>query len=362
MKISRFSSQTAWLALVEFLACVLIVGSGFPSSARAQQKDEEPSSRHICPVEAMRNGTCDPNPARIKSAQPANPQRKRPQYKRVAKQTSTAAKCNNRVKETQIAKNRTECVSSAQAVAKVDLPLSSQRIGVTIWKIREAQRSYNGARILWHPAESKPAVEYQAERISGEPVLAYGERVRLGIESPRDGYLYVFDRELYHDGSLSAPYMVFPTTRLRDGNNRIRANRPVELPGLIDSPFFFEAKRVGLDPNKRLVGEVLSIAITDKPISRLSNFGRDAVQVSLSDMESVESLYEGRAEVFELEGGVSQPYSEAEREAGNSGARLLTHSDPVPQTFYLVEDRHNGGLLVSLVLKYEGQTARALSE
>lgn len=205
MNVSRLTSGTASMVLVSALACVLVLSSGLSSRARAPQENEDPGSRHICPVEAMRNGTCDPNPNRSKSGSPTSAQRKQPQYKRVAKQTSTAGRCNNRVKEAQTAKNRTECVSSAQAVAKVDLPLSSQRIGVTIWKIREAQRGYNGVRILWHPAESKPAVEYQAERISGEPVLDYGERVRLGIESPRDGYLYVFDRELYHDGSLSAP-------------------------------------------------------------------------------------------------------------------------------------------------------------
>lgn len=361
MKISSSKSPKTNLLFTALLSCMLVSCAGLSTGAAAQQSDEGIGPRHICPVEAIRNGTCDPSPARGKPGPSPIAQRKQPQYKRVAKQTNTAAKCNNRVKETQIAKNRTECTSSAQVVAKADLPLSSQRVGVTIWKIREAERGYNGARILWHPEESKPAVEYQAERISGEPVLGYGERVRLGIESPRDGYLYVFDRELYQDGSLSAPYMIFPTTRLRDGNNRIRANRPIELPALIDNPFFFEARKVGLDPSKRLAGEILSIAITDKPISRLSDFGRDAAQVSSSDMESVERLYGGRAEVFELEDGVRQPYSEAEREAGNLGARLLTHSDPVPQTFYLIEDKHNGGLLVSLALKYEGDNTHAFS-
>ncbi|HVQ36756.1 MAG TPA: DUF4384 domain-containing protein [Pyrinomonadaceae bacterium] len=360
MNIFRLNSLTTWLAFTVLLTCVLTLGSGLSTSAKMQQQDEGPNPRHICPVEAIRNGTCDPNPAgHGKSGPPVSAQRKQPQYKRVAKQTSTAAKCINRVKETHTAKSQTGCGSSTQAVAKVDLPLSSQKVGVTIWKVREARRGYNGARILWYPKESKSSVQYEAERISGEPVLAYGEKVRLGIESPRDGYLYVFDREIYHDGSLSAPYMIFPISRLRDGNNRIRANRPIELPALVDDPFFFEAKKVGLDPSKRLVGEVLSIAITDKPITRLSNLGQDAVQVSAADMEFIERLYTGYSEVFELEGGVSQPYSETEREAANTGARLLTYADPVPQTFYLVEDKHNGGLLVSLVLKYQDSGGRS---
>jgi hypothetical protein len=334
----------------------LAVLTGFSSTVTAQEQGGSPEGRHLCPVEAIRNGVCDPNPNRSKPGPSSTTQRKQPQYKRVAKQTTTVAKCNVRVQQTIAVKVQTMCGPAAPTTSqKPDLPLTSQRVGVTIWRLRPVRPAYQGARILSHPEPSKPAVEYQAERIQGDPVLSYGEKVRLGIESPRDGYLYVFDRELYQDGSLSESYMIFPTTRLRDGDNRIKANRPVELPSLSDDPVYFEAKKIGLDPKKTLVGEILSIAITDKPISRLREFGRDATQVSPGDIESLENLYAGRAEVFELEQGVGSPYSIAERDAGNSsGSRLLTHADPVPQTFYLIEDKRNGGLLVSIALAYKG--------
>ncbi len=358
------------LRFVRVLLVIIAFGSGCVLLAQTQPTDEQTSGRHICPVEAIRNGTCDPNPAKGKSPTPGNPQgpvinvpKRQPQYKRVALQPNTSAACNSRVKaiKPQATKTIVACEAPSQVSRREDLPISSQKVGITIWRIREVQRGYTGARILWHPEQANVPTEYQAERIQGDPVLAYGDKVRLGIESPRDGYLYVFDRELYQDGSLSAPYMIFPTTRLRDGNNLIRASRPIELPSLTDNPFFFEAKRVGLDPKKTLVGEILSIAITDRPITGLRDFDRDAGQVSLTNMELIERLYAGRAEVFELEDGIHQPYFESEREAATSGARLLTHSDPVPQTFYLVEDKHNGGVLVSLALKYEGRNAHAFS-
>jgi hypothetical protein len=326
------------------------------SAAPQGQEPEVDGGRHLCPVEAIRNGVCDPNPNKNKSGSPSTAQKKEPQYKRVAKQTTTVARCNVRVQQTMAVKIEATCRPAATTASqKADLPLTSQRVGVTIWRLRPARPTYQGARILSHPESSKSAVEYQAERIQGDPVLAYGDKVRLGVESPRDGYLYVFDRELYQDGSLSAAYMIFPTTRLREGDNRIKANRPVELPSLTDDPVYFEAKKIGLDPKKILVGEILSIAITDRPISSLRDFGRDAVQVSSSNIESLEKLYAGRAEVFELEQGVGQAYSIIERDAANnSGSRLLTHTDPVPQTFYLVEDNRNGGLLVTVALAYKG--------
>lgn len=355
MKPSGFTVTKTKLALARGLLVAVMIGSAVVVAAQTQQSDEGPGGRHICPVQAIRNGTCDPNPGKNKRGQSsAREEKKQPQYKRVAKQTSTVPTCNKRVTETQIAKkNQSACKPPTQLARRDDLPLTAQRVGITIWKVREVLRGYNGARILSHPQRSGTSVEYQAERMQGDPLLAYGDKVRLAIESPRDGYLYVFDRELYEDGSLSAAYMIFPTTRLREGNNRIRANQPVEIPSLKDDPFYFEAKKIGLNPKKKLVGEVLSIAITDKPIAAFKDFGRDVMQVSSDDMQSVERLYSAKAEVFELEEGVGKPYSTVERDAANLGTRLLTHADPVPQTFYLVEDKNNGGLLVSLALKYE---------
>lgn len=361
MRQSEFVMKRTTLGFVRLLLVTIALGSGCVLAAQTQETEEQPGGRHICPVEAIRNGTCDPNPGKGKSPTPGKPQgpvinlpKRQPQYKRVAKQTNTSAACNTRVKaiKPQATKTTVACEAPSQSSRREDLPISSQKVGITIWRIRVVQRGYTGARILWHPDQTNVPLEYQAERIQGDPVLAYGDKVRLGVESPRDGYLYVFDRELYEDGSLSAAYLIFPTTRLSEGNNRIRANRPIELPSLTDNPFYFEAKKIGLDPRKRLVGEVLSIAITDKPIASLGDLGRDAIQISPAVMESLEKLYTGRAEVFELEEGIGQPYTTAERDAANDGGRLLTHGDPVPQTFYLVEDKRTGGLLVTIALRY----------
>ena len=326
-------------------ALSLVFAAGFAISLAAPAQDDEGSgSRHICPSKAIRkDGTCDPNPNGT-SPKASAAQKKPARYTRVAKQSSTAAKCHVRVEETGLGKPQVGCDLQILRLKK-DLPETSPRVGVTIWRVREAQRDYDGARILSHPG-------HQAERLEGHPVLSYGERVRLGIESPNDGYLYVFDRELYHDGSLSAPYMVFPSTKLRRGDYRIWANRLIELPAATDAPFYFEAKKVGLDPSKRLVAEILSIVITDKPIEDLRP-GEGETLVSTKKMDSIENLYAGRAEVFELDYGVGRAYSTIERDAAsNDASRMLTHRDPVPQTFFLVEDKHNKGLLVTIALTY----------
>lgn len=358
---SNFDIKTTTFGFVRISLIAVIAGWIFVLSAQIRSTEAQSGEdRHICPVEAIRNGSCDPNPAKVKNTNAQKPKgtdssssRKRSEYVRVAKQGNTSAGCNYRTKG--VAKQTTKSVTCEPPLnnqQRQDLPISSQKVGITIWKVSEVKRGYEGARILSHPDSSRPAVEYQAERIAGNPVVTYGDKVRLSIESPRNGYLYVFDREVYEDGSFSVPFLIFPTTRLRDGNNEIRSNSPIELPAISDNPFYFEAKKVGIAPGKVLVGEVLSIVITDQPISTLP-IGRDANEILGTKMDSIEVLYSGRAEVFELDGGLGLPYSTAERDAATSGARLLTHNDPVPQTFYLVEDRRTGGLLVTLALKYQ---------
>ena len=65
--------------------------------------------------------------------------------------------------------------------------------------------------------------------------LAIGQRVRLSIESARTGYLYVINRELYADGSTGEPYLIFPTTRLHRGDNKVTIGR-IEVTAVSTAP------------------------------------------------------------------------------------------------------------------------------
>ena len=88
------------------------------------------------------------------------------------------------------------------------------------------------ARLLVQETEDQrtESVEWTPERVETGTTFSVGERVRLSIESPRAGYLYVIDREQYADGSTSDPYLIFPTLRIRGGNNSVRAGKVIELP------------------------------------------------------------------------------------------------------------------------------------
>lgn len=52
-----------------------------------------------------------------------------------------------------------------------------------------------------------------------------GDRIRLSIESNTDGYLYIF-----HTENNGEPQMLYPDKRLEQGDNRIEAHVPYEIP------------------------------------------------------------------------------------------------------------------------------------
>ena len=65
-------------------------------------------------------------------------------------------------------------------------------IGITIWRLRAVRETDNKeARLLLQEESGASAVEYTPERVESQTLFRAGERVRLGIESPRDGFLYV---------------------------------------------------------------------------------------------------------------------------------------------------------------------------
>ncbi|MGH9937906.1 MAG: DUF4384 domain-containing protein [Blastocatellia bacterium] len=215
-------------------------------------------------------------------------------------------------------------------------------IGLTIWRLRPSRVADNReARLLLEEGSSKET-EWTPERVEADTVFAPGERVRLGIESPRDGYLYVIDREQYTDGTLSDPYLIFPSLLSRDGANSVAAGKLIELP----EGAAFQLKPLRPD----YAGEVLTILVTPEPLKDVKP-GSGAVKLDSEMVKRWESQWAGSVERFELVGGAGKPYTKAEKDAGQSGARALTQDDAMPQTLYHVGVKNGAPLLVKVPLR-----------
>ena len=217
-------------------------------------------------------------------------------------------------------------------------------LGVTLWRLRQAESADSkGARLL--EQKSGKSVEWTAERIEAGTPLNEGDHVRISIESPTSGYLYVIDRERYSDGSSGDAYAIFPTTRTRGGDNAVAAGRVIEFPAQEDNPPYFTLSR----SRKEHLGEELILIVSPRPLAEIPA-SSTPIKLPAGLLAEWEKQWGGKAEQFELEGGAGRQYTTQEKAAGTDGARMLTQTDPLPQTVLRVNAKPGNALLVKVLI------------
>ena len=215
-------------------------------------------------------------------------------------------------------------------------------VGVTLWRLRRATRSDSGERLIVH--DDNAVSEWLPERISATTRLVQGDRLRIGVEAVRAGYLYVIDREQYADGTLGEPYLIFPTTRTLGGDNQVAIGRLIELPGQEDSPPFFSMKKSRPDH----VAEVLSVIVSPTKLEglQITDKAQKLTDAQVASWESQWGLSVGRLEMS----AVGQTWT---REEKNAETRALTSSAPAPQlVFYRPNVKSTEPMFVKLRLQY----------
>ena len=223
---------------------------------------------------------------------------------------------------------------------------SDAALGITIWKMWPSTVA-DVARLLVLDPTSGSKVEFTPHRIEAGDVLGIGDRVRLSIESPANGFLYVVDQELFSDGGLGPPYLIFPVNGTRGGDNRVLAGQLVDIPEQSDPVNAFTIKPKG--PSDR--GEKLTILLSPGPIPGIP-LVRDALPLSNAIFRSWLQQSQSRAEHFELADGRGRSWTTAEQEAGTDPKRLLTLIDPAPQTVFLFPGGRGKPILATVLLKF----------
>jgi hypothetical protein len=217
-------------------------------------------------------------------------------------------------------------------------------VGITIWALRPSNPADDKSAVLT-VAENGGSRTYAPIRVAAGKPLAVGQRVRLSIEAPREGFLYVINREQYADGTYSEPYLIFPTLRTRGGKNDVTAGRVIEIPDQEDNPPYFT-----LRPRREgQTAEVLIVLVTPEPLKDVK-IGRNALKLSQEQFASWESMWGVEAERFELAGGVGRPWTRVEKEAG-LGSRLLVQDEPMPQTLYRVPVKPGNPVMLTVPLE-----------
>jgi len=217
-------------------------------------------------------------------------------------------------------------------------------VGVTLWRMSPSLASDPPAvRSLIH--EGGVEREMTPERIAADTPLLEDQMVRLGIETARAGYLYVVDQDQFADKSKSDPYLIFPTMRLRGGDNHVMAGILVEVPAVDDKPPYYRVKRARPDQ----VAELITILITQQPIKEVK-IGTERQTLSAAQLAGWEKQWAASTYKLEAPAQVGKHLTVEEKDAA-AGKKKLAPGDPLPQTMYRVDAKAGSPLLIHLPLQ-----------
>jgi hypothetical protein len=264
--------------------------------------------------------------------------------KKASKHASTA-----RAKPPQYAFVRSEKnVSRARppkAAAAVKGPLRSLDIGVTLWRLRPPHKSEAGAFLLPVLDDDHERTMWLAERVPIDTVFNPGDRLRFAVESSAAGYIYVFGREMYSDGSFGKPYTIFGGSgaegSVRPGMLFDIPDQQEDLPYLLITP-----KKVNY------IGELLTIIIAPRPTDQLA-LDKDGKLKNGDNLSQIE--FGSEAEVYSRSDAENTIFTKAEADAScgvktrelvreqpgtdpcAAHARELTREEALPQTIYRIK-------------------------
>src|SRR6185369_6619211 len=118
-------------------------------------------------------------------------------------------------------KNTTQGVQDIAAYIPLDNDnktiLGGIDVGIIFWRLREAREADDqvviekqriAKRVKARVVETE--VRLIPERADSETEFLDGDLMRLSVELPLEGYIYILNREQYADGSFSDPYLIFP--------------------------------------------------------------------------------------------------------------------------------------------------------
>ena len=214
------------------------------------------------------------------------------------------------------------------------------QVGVTIWRLESGTAgSSNGERSAsgsyWNREDWTP------RRVEADIKFREGEALRISIESPRDGYLYVVNRDLLADGTYGETNLIFPT---RDEDNRLVGGKLIDIPAQDEPPF-------KATPKRNQSSELLTIIVTDSPLP--VRLGPKAIPISARQLREWGERWGGETERLEMNGGAGQIRTlEEQLAASPTRSRQLTREDPMPQTIYSLIPKNKDGLLFNLMLSY----------
>ena len=229
-------------------------------------------------------------------------------------------------------------------------------VGITFWRLREARKADDQAvveqtrivkRVKGKSVES--TARMTAERAAAEAAWSDGDMLRMSIEAPFDCFIYILNQERYADGTFSDQYLVFPANVDIKWSARGAPGKLVYVPS---EPDYFEVTSLNTEGREK-TAEVFTILLTSKALETLPALAdQDSNRkVDAQLFEQLRRDYETRVWRFENMAAAKTSITKMEKKAGATSGKMLTESDPDPQTVYHVACRPGSSLLITVPVK-----------
>jgi hypothetical protein len=253
-------------------------------------------------------------------------------------------------------------------------------IGLTLWKFRSSEPADDvKGFVTVQSSGTAPArrVEMTPVRVESTAAIRIGEYVRLTIEAPRSGRLYLIGRDRGPRGYIGPPIQLFPQ---RPGDdNAVAAGKPVSVPtwNSAGESYFTLSKAEGQDSMEVIViitpedlsraassalganlkVQTISLGMTPAEIARLERDGLSPVtEVYALDDAQVDRLVAEWSVVpvwLDRQDGLGAAYTRRELDASLNSGASLSQDDPPPQTIVRFAPRGSAPWLVKLSFRVE---------
>jgi len=236
-------------------------------------------------------------------------------------------------------------------------------IGMTMWKLRPPAENEAGFMFPVVDDKQKKSL-WVAERVDSETSFTPGDKVRLAVEATFPGYLYIFDRETYSDGTLGEPYLIFPETLNED--NFLAPGMIVDIPDQREEMPYFNIKI-----RKPLyTGERLSVIISTRPLTK---FAIDDEGKLIDEADLVQMEFESDAQLFSRNDKTDRIYTKSEAKSAcgivtrqlertktagkpcGKAAETLTPNEPLPQSIFRIKTTPGKPALAFVTLRVKAK-------
>jgi hypothetical protein len=214
------------------------------------------------------------------------------------------------------------------------------QVGITIWLVDSGQSK----------GIEQVGEEQVIERLDTNAAYAAGDTIRVRIESPTGGYLYIVDQEQYADGTYGPAVLDFPTLKLRKGNNVIRAWEPIDIPAYPAVWGFKPRKLNEGETRKTQVAEVLTIIISPRVLVDPVRISENELALGKGEFEGWRAKWQTAIQQFDLENAAGQ----AGRTKGieQLGEEADAKDALGPQTIYRVAVKRGNPVWITVPLRF----------